>query len=168
MTPPTPTTTTTPAARLAVIELRLPVDATDPPLGYPNPDDTIDVEVALEGGAGFVNLVLPVDTARMWAGDLFGAVTVAHREATGDPHALTDLERAEMPDPHAYQPASTLSLAGADDEPARMRFTITLEIQGASLCDAFLREAIVENLLDRFNTVTVAVSNGEAVAGTPT
>lgn len=103
----------------------------------------------------------------MWAGDLFGAVTVAHREATGDPHALTDAELAGMPDPHAYQPAVTLSLAGTEAEPARMRFTIAVEICGQRLCDAFLREAIVEHLLARFTTATVAVSNGQAVAGTP-
>lgn len=163
----TPTTTTEPVVRLAAMELRLPIDAGDPPLGYPNGDDTIDVEIALDNGTGFVNLVLPIDTARMWAADLFGAVTVAHREATGDPHALTDHELAELPDPNGYHPAVTLSLAGTPDEPARMRFTIALEICGQHLCDGRLRQAIVEQLLARFTTATVAVSNGHAVAGTP-
>ncbi|MGH9267129.1 MAG: hypothetical protein ACRD0D_03025 [Acidimicrobiales bacterium] len=116
-------------------------------------------------GGGYANLILPVDGARAWAGELFGAITVAHREATGDPHALTDLDLAELPDPNSYEPASTLALAGTEAEPARMRFVIALTIQGQVLHDADLRAAIVEDLTARFNTVQVAVSNGQAVAG---
>lgn len=97
--------------------------------------------------------------------ELFAAVTVAHREATGDPHALADPELAELGDPEAYHPASTLALAGTDTEPARMQFVIALTIEGLLLHDAVLRAAIVENLTGRFNTAAVAVSNGQAVAG---
>lgn len=150
----------------ATLELRLPVDVDEAPLGYDNHNGTLDVELALAGG-GYANLALPVDGARAWAGELFAAVTVAHREATGDPHALTDLELAELGDPNAYAPASTLALAGTEAEPARMRFVIALTIQGLFLHDADLRAAIVENLLARFNTVEVAVSNGQVVAGRP-
>ncbi len=152
--------------RPQVLELRLPVDVDEAPLGYDNHNGTLDVELALAGG-GYANLLLPVDGARAWAGELFAAVTVAHREATDDPHALTDLELAELGNPNAYEPASTLALAGTDAEPARMRFVIALTIQGQFLHDADLRAAIVENLLGRFNTVEVAVSNGQAVAGQP-
>lgn len=119
-------------------------------------------------GGGYANLILPADGARAWAGDLFGAVTVAHREAVSDPHALTGLELAELPDPDSYEPASTLALAGSDDEPAQMQFVIALTIEGLSLHDADLRAAIVEDLTARFNTVAVTVTNGQHVAGTPT
>jgi hypothetical protein len=153
-------------ARTPTLELRLPVDVTEPPLGYDDYGGTLAIEVMLAGG-GYANLILPTDGARAWAGELFGAVTVAHREATGDPHALTDLELAELPDPNSYEPASTLALAGTEDEPARMRFVIALTIQGQVLHDADLRAAIVEDLTARFNTVAVAVSNGQAVAGEP-
>jgi hypothetical protein len=146
-------------------ELRLPVDVTEAPLGYDDHGGTLAIEMALAGG-GYANLLLPVDGARAWAGELFVAVTTAHREATGDPHTLTDLDLAELPDPDAYEPASTLALAGIEDEPARMRFVIALTIQGVFLHDADLRAAIVEDLTARFNTVAVAVSNGQAVAGT--
>lgn len=44
---------------------------------------------------------------------------------------------------------------------------IALTIEGQFLHDADLRAAIVEGLLARFNTVAVAVSNGQAVAGQP-
>jgi hypothetical protein len=167
-------TTTTNHAELSVtdqprtptLELRLPVDVSEPPLGYDDFDGNLAVEVMLAGG-GYTNLVLPVDGARAWAGELFAAVTTAHREATGDPHGLTDRELAELPDPNAYEPASTLALAGTEAEPARMRFVIALTIQGQFLHDADLRAAIVENLLGRFNTVHVAVTNGQAVAGQP-
>jgi hypothetical protein len=150
----------------ATLELRLPIDVTEPPLGYDNHNGTLDIEVMLAGG-GYANLTLPIDGARAWAAELFGAVTAAHRDATGDPHVLTDLELADLPDPNSYEPASTLALAGTEVEPARMRFVIALTIQGQFLHDADLRAAIVENLLGRFNTVAVAVSSGQAVAGQP-
>lgn len=162
----TSTTTTTEPVRLAAMELRLPIDAGDPPLGYANPDDTIDIELALGNGTGFVNLVLPVETARMWASDLFGAVTVAHREATGDPHALTDADLAGMPDPNAYDPKMTLALHADDHGPARMRFAVAVEIPGQTLIDADLRAALVEHLQARFPTSHIAISNGQRVAGT--
>lgn len=153
--------------RTPTLELRLPVDVDEPPLGYDDYGGTLAIEIAL-AGSGYANLILPVDGARAWAGELFGAVTVAHREATGDPHALTDLELAELPDPNCYEPASTLALAGTEAEPARMRFVIALTVQGLFLHDADLRAAIVGDLTARFNTAHVAVSNPQPVAGTPT
>lgn len=164
----TTTTTGEPSVtdpRPATLELRLPVDVEEAPLGYDDYDGTLAIELALAGG-GYANLILPTDGARAWAGELFAAVTVAHREATGDPHALTDLELAELPDPNGYEPASTLALAGTEAAPAQMRFVIALTIEGQFLHDADLRAAIVENLLARFNTVAVAVTNGQRITGT--
>lgn len=42
---------------------------------------------------------MALDEARSWAADVYAAVTIAHREHTGDPTALTDYELAAMPDP---------------------------------------------------------------------
>jgi hypothetical protein len=136
---PSAVTDTRPAP---VLELRLPVDVDEAPLGYDDYGGTLAIEVMLAGG-GYANLILPATGARAWAGELFAAVTTAHREATGDPHALTDLDLAELPDPDAYEPASTLHLAGTETAPARIRFVIALTIEGLSLQDADLRAAIV-------------------------
>ncbi|MFV0318268.1 MAG: hypothetical protein ACK5O2_15070 [Microthrixaceae bacterium] len=90
-------------------------------------------------------------------------MTVAHRDATGDPHALTGEELAAVCDPNGYDPASTrLHLVGTDDAPARMRFTIAIDIAGLSLSDGPLRAGLVEALTTRFNTTRIAVSNGVA------
>lgn len=70
--------------RPQVLELRLPVDVDEAPLGYDDYGGTLAIEVMLAGG-GYANLILPVDGARAWAGELFAAVTTAHREATGGP-----------------------------------------------------------------------------------
>lgn len=44
-------------------------------------------------------IVVPLAEARSWAADVYAAVTIAYREATGDPQALSDYELATMPDP---------------------------------------------------------------------
>jgi len=67
------------------VELRFTVDATEAPLVYP--DAVEDLAVELAGPGQRATLVLPIDKARSWAGELF-AVAVAYREATGNPHAL--------------------------------------------------------------------------------
>lgn len=58
-----------------------------------------DIEVNITGYDRPVeaNIVIPLDQARAWAADLYAAVTIAHREHTGD--GLTDYELATMPDP---------------------------------------------------------------------
>jgi hypothetical protein len=149
------------------VELRVAVDVDEAPLGYDHGDGNLAIEVLLAGG-GYLTLLVPTSRARAWAAELDGAVLVAHREATGDPHALEDWVLAELTDPNAYRPATSLTLTGAGDTPAVMRFTIALDIAGAHLDDGRLRAAIVENLLGRFNTVAVAVTNGQPVAGTAT
>jgi hypothetical protein len=87
-----------------VVELRFAVDATEAPLAYPqltypDPDVVDHLEVELAGPGLLATLVVPVADARSWAGELFSAISVAYREATGDPHALSDFELASLGDP---------------------------------------------------------------------
>src|SRR5580704_2713071 len=88
--------------------VRFAVDTTEAPLAWPVdrwPDPAAtDFEVELIAHGMDVTMSLPVEGAREWAGELFAAVTVAYREATGDPHALTDEELAALPDPEIYDP----------------------------------------------------------------
>ncbi len=44
-------------------------------------------------------IVVPLAEARSWAADVYAAVTIAYREHSGDPQALSDYELAAMPDP---------------------------------------------------------------------
>jgi hypothetical protein len=44
-------------------------------------------------------IVVPLAEARSWAADVYAAVTIAYREHSGDPHALSDYELANLPDP---------------------------------------------------------------------
>lgn len=46
---------------------------------------------------------------------------VAHREATGDPHALTDLELAELGDPNSYQMHTLAGFPSGNLAPSRAR-----------------------------------------------
>ncbi len=115
-------------------------------------------------GGGYANHILPVDAARAWAGELFAAATVAHREAVGDPHALSDLELAELPEPEGYDPGPGVLVQGDDSAPARVRFHVALDIEGACLPTEALRAAVVE-ALGRFNTTRIAVSAGDPIVG---
>lgn len=151
---------------LGVIDIRVPIDAGEAPYGYDDLDGRLAVEIALAGG-GILTLVLPIDQARTWAGDLFAAVAVAYRETTADPHALTDVELAELGDPNGYDPGPGPLVTGDDHGPARVRFQALVDIEGACLNTPSLRTDIVEALA-RFNTTRVAVSTGEPLAGTVT
>ena len=44
-------------------------------------------------------IVVPIEDARAWAADVYAAVTIAYRDHTADPQALTDHELAALPDP---------------------------------------------------------------------
>jgi hypothetical protein len=90
-------------ARPGPIELRLPVDGTGAPYAYPVGDGCLAMDLALVGG-GYASLVLPTGDARRWAGEAFAAISVAYREATGDPHALPEEESAALPPPERYSP----------------------------------------------------------------
>ena len=166
-TPDHPATTMTePVVQRA--ELRIPIDAAESPFAYPDTwIDTDDLAVDLSGAAGLIaTLVLPTATAREWAAELFAAVSIAYREVTGDPHALTDDELAALPPADLYHPGPGLIIHGDDTEPARVRFHLDIEIQAEFVSTAGLRAALIEAITERFNTTKVAVSTGETTAGT--
>jgi hypothetical protein len=149
-------------------ELRIPVDATEAPIAFEDrfPEATdLAVEVARPAGL-LATLVLPISDAREWAAELFQAVSVAYREATGDPHAMSDSELASLPPADEYNPGAGLIVHGNDDSPARARFHIDVEIEAEFLSTGGLRAGLVEALVERFNTTRVAVSEGQATAGT--
>jgi hypothetical protein len=146
------------------VEIRAPVDAREAPLAYVESDGVLVVEVA--GAGHFTTLVLPVEEARAWAGELFSAVAVAYREATGDPHALTDFELASLPPAVGYRPGRGLIVHGDETSPARARFHVEVEITAEFLSTAGLRAALVEAITGQFNVSRIAVSAGEATSGT--
>jgi hypothetical protein len=153
------------------VELRFAVDAAEAPLAYPalsypDPEAVEQLEVELAGPGVLATLVLPIDAARSWAGEMFSAVAVAYREATGDPHALSDYELASLGDPDAYDPGPGVLVVGDDDAtPACVRFHLAVDIRGHCLSTADLRAALVEHVAGRFNIAHVAVSAGEPLAG---
>jgi hypothetical protein len=59
----------------------------------------IEVRVTPPESAVEAVIVVPLAEARAWAADVYAAVTIAYREHTDDPTALTDHELAAMPDP---------------------------------------------------------------------
>jgi len=152
-----------------VAELRFALDPTEAPLAFPisgGPDRAAgDVEVEVVGPGVRAELILPLAGARAWAGELFAAVSVAYREATGDPHALTDAELASLGEPNSYDPGPGVVVHASDDVPARVRFQLVVDIEGRSLSTADLRAALVEDLTERFNVARVAASCGQIVAG---
>lgn len=154
------------------IEVRFTVDPTETPLAYPAaawPDGRVaDLDVELAGPGVVAALTVPLAGARAWAGELFSAVSVAYWEVTGDPHALTDLELASLPDSDAYDPPAGVLVHGEDDDSrAQVRFYLAVDIQGRSLSTADLRAALVDHLSARFNISRVAVSKGDVIAGRP-
>jgi len=90
------------ASPVVTVELRFAVDATEAPLAYPDDDEHLAVELA--GPALFATLVVPVGEARTWAGELFAAVAVAHREATGAPTPSPTTSSPTSPQPTATTP----------------------------------------------------------------
>jgi hypothetical protein len=59
----------------------------------------IELRVTQPESAVEAVILVPLDEARSWAADVYAAVTIAYREHTGDPSALSDFELAAMPDP---------------------------------------------------------------------
>ena len=59
----------------------------------------VEVRVTQPDSAVEAVIVVPLAEARSWAADVYAAVTIAYREHTGDPAALSDWELAAMPDP---------------------------------------------------------------------
>lgn len=62
-------------------------------------ENEVEVRVTQPDSAVEAVIVVPLAEARSWAADVYAAVTIAYREHTGDPHALSDWELAAMPDP---------------------------------------------------------------------
>jgi hypothetical protein len=150
------------------VELRFAVDGRETPLVYPDSihvQPVEDLAVDISGPGVLTTLVVPLGEARTWAGELFTAVAVAYREATGDPHALSDLELASLPAADGYDPGPGLLVAGDDDQPARVRYHISLDIDGLCLSTTALRAELVDTLTGRFNVTRIGVSPGEPRAG---
>ena len=98
------------------VELRFAVDA-EAPLVYvdtPYPDPPEDLAVEVAGPGVLATLVVPISQARDWAGELCHAVAVAYREATGDPHALSDEELATLPPAGGYDPGPGLLVVAGE------------------------------------------------------
>jgi hypothetical protein len=148
------------------LELRLPIDGADAPFAYPDADGCLALEVALSPG-GYASLVLPTDDARRWAADAFAAISVAYREATGDPHALSEQELAALPPARTYHAGPGLYLCAQGEGPAVMRFHLVADVAGECLDETLLRAALVEEISERFNTARVAVSAAFALSGRP-
>jgi hypothetical protein len=149
-------------------ELRFWVDAEEAPLCYPDGDpDLENLVVEVAGPAVLATLVLPLDKARQWAGELFAALSLAYREATGDPHALCEDEIAGLTTV-GYDPPPGVHVAGDERAPARVRFAVSFDVCGLSLSTGRLRAAIVRALQESFWTDHVAVSEGQPITGTLT
>ncbi len=69
------------------------------PDAYVANTNEIEVHVTQPDSVVEAVIVVPLDEARAWAADVYAAVTIAYREHTDDPTALTDHELASMPDP---------------------------------------------------------------------
>lgn len=155
-------------AKFEPTEMRFQVDADEAPLCYPegHPDpENLAVEVA--GPTVLATLVLPVEKAREWAGELFGAVSVAHRELTGDPHALSDGEIAGLTKV-GYDPPFGVHVSGDESCPARVRFEVSFDVLGLFLSTGNLRAAIVAALEENFQSDHICVSEGQSITGTVT
>ncbi|MFZ0226648.1 MAG: hypothetical protein WAL41_06840 [Mycobacterium sp.] len=150
-------------------DIRFAVDTEQEPLCYPEWSGQVAKRLVVEvpGQHLLVTLVLPLVTAREWAGELFAGVTSAHRETTGDPHAMSDEEAAGFARAR-YDPPPGIHVSGDHDRPARIRFHVVLEVAGASLTAGNLRAAIVTSLTRDLNLAHVAVSAGEPLSGTVT
>jgi hypothetical protein len=149
-------------------ELRFHVDADEAPLCYPESragHENLAIEVA--GPNVLATLVLPLGKAREWSSELFGAVSVAYRELTGDPHALCDYEIAGLVK-IGYDPPPGIHVTGDESSPARVRFEVAFDVLGLSLSTGNLRAAIVAALQENFQTDHICVSDGQPITGTVT
>ncbi len=78
-------------------EIWLVADTTEEPIAYPLSTTATDaLEVETTGASATLRLELKMSEARLWAAELFSAVSIAYREATWDPHALSDEEIASL------------------------------------------------------------------------
>jgi len=146
-------------------EMRFFVDADEAPLCYPEGhSDPENLALEVAGPSVLATLVVRVDRAREWAAELFGAVSVAYRELTGDPHALSDEAIAGLTKV-GYDPPFGILVSGDECSPARVRFEVSFDVLGLSLSTGRLRAAIVEALEESFQTDHIRVSEGRPITG---
>jgi len=69
------------------------------PDAYAVSDREIELRVTQPDSPVEAVIVVTLAEARTWAADVYAAVTIAYREHTGDPGALTDFDLAGLPDP---------------------------------------------------------------------
>jgi hypothetical protein len=156
------------AAKFEPTEMRFSIDADEAPLCYPEGHtDPENLAVEVAGPSVLATLVIPVDKAREWAGELFGAVSVAYRELTGDPHALSDGEIAGLTEV-GYDLPFGVHVSGDESCPARVRFEVSFDVLGLSLATGRLRAAIVQALEESFQTDHICVSEGRPITGAVT
>jgi hypothetical protein len=150
-------------------EIWLAADVNEPPIAWPlqrgsEPPDRIEVEIT--GPTATLRIEVDITEARNWAAELFACVSAAYREATGDPHALSEDEVASLNAAGTgYIAGPGFGLRADDNGPARLRFNIVVEIAGQSLNSSLLRETLVERITGDFNVAHVAVSGGEPQSG---
>lgn len=102
--PPAAESTTSPSAGLPAPTVTGPraivyVAAEGLPDAYVANVNEIELRVTQPESAVEAVILVPLAEARSWAADVYAAVTIAYREHTGDPSALSDFELADLPDP---------------------------------------------------------------------
>jgi len=75
------------------------ITAEGPPDAWVANANEIEVHVTQPESAVEAVIVVPITEARSWAADVYAAVTIAYREHTDDPSAMSDFELANLPDP---------------------------------------------------------------------
>jgi hypothetical protein len=150
-------------------DIRFAVDTEEMPLSYPEWRGQAAQRLVVEvpGRHLLVSFVLPTETAREWAGELFAGVASAYREATGDPHAMSAEEVAGFTRA-GYDPPAGIHVSGEECSPARVRFEVAFDVLGLSLSIGNLRAAIVAALQENFQTDHICVSDGQPITGTVT
>ena len=109
----------------------------------------------------------PGREAREWAAELFVAVSVAYRELTDDPHALSDEEITGLAGV-GYDPPFGIHVTGDECSPARVRFEASFDVLGLSLSTGRLRAAIETALDESLQTDHRCDSEGRLITGTVT
>jgi hypothetical protein len=150
-------------------DIRFAVDTEEMPFSYPEWRGQVAQRLVVEvpGRHLLVSFVLPIETAREWAGELFAGVSSAYREATGDPHAMSADEVAGFTRA-GYDPPPGVHVSGEECSPARVRFEVAFDVLGLSLSTGNLRAAIVTALEENFQADRICVSEGRPITGTVT
>jgi hypothetical protein len=150
------------------VELRFAVDGREAPLVYPDsvhvePVEDLAVEVA--GPGVLATLVVPVGRGPdLGRGTVLGRVGRLPRSHRRPPRAHR-FRVGVAACRRRLRPGPGLLVEGDDDQPARVRFHIAVDIDGLCLSTADLRAGLVDALTGRFNVARIGVSQGEPRAG---